>query len=53
MGFSHGTRVAESQVMPLVARLGRYKDIARFVARYGRADFLKHADIEPLETSEP
>jgi len=39
--------------MPLVTRLGRYKDIARFVARYGRADFLKHADIEPLETSEP
>src|SRR5215213_6130760 len=39
--------------MPLAARLGRYTDIARFVAKYGRADFLKHADIEPLEAAEP
>ncbi|SRR6266545_321364 len=38
--------------MPLAARLSRYKDLARFVAKYGRADFLKHAEIEPLDASE-
>jgi predicted unusual protein kinase regulating ubiquinone biosynthesis (AarF/ABC1/UbiB family) len=38
--------------MPLAARLGRYKDLARFVAKYGRADFLKHAEIEPLDASQ-
>jgi predicted unusual protein kinase regulating ubiquinone biosynthesis (AarF/ABC1/UbiB family) len=38
--------------MALAARLGRYRDLARFVAKYGRADFLKHADIEPLPASE-
>ena len=39
--------------MALAARLSRYKDLARFVAKYGRADFLKHAEIEPLTDSEP
>lgn len=29
-------------------RLSRYKDLVWFVAKYGRADFLKHAGIEPL-----
>jgi ubiquinone biosynthesis protein len=37
--------------MPLAARLSRYKDLARFVAKYGRADFVKHADIDLPEGS--
>jgi ubiquinone biosynthesis protein len=35
--------------MPLASRLSRYRDLARFVARYGRADFIKHADLEPID----
>jgi predicted unusual protein kinase regulating ubiquinone biosynthesis (AarF/ABC1/UbiB family) len=35
-----------------VGRLSRYKDIAWFLAKYGHADFLKHAGIEPLDDEE-
>jgi ubiquinone biosynthesis protein len=38
--------------MAFAARLSRYKDMARFVAKYGRADFVKHAEIEPLDAAD-
>lgn len=38
--------------MALVARLSRYKDLAWFVAKYARADFVTHAGLEPLAESE-
>jgi predicted unusual protein kinase regulating ubiquinone biosynthesis (AarF/ABC1/UbiB family) len=30
-------------------RLSRYKDLAMFVAKYGRADFAAHAGLEPID----
>src|ERR671919_1569048 len=36
--------------MALAERLSRYKDLALFVAKYGRADFVKHAGLEPVES---
>jgi predicted unusual protein kinase regulating ubiquinone biosynthesis (AarF/ABC1/UbiB family) len=38
--------------MPLAARLSRYKDLAWFVAKYARADFVTHAGLDGLEGSE-
>jgi predicted unusual protein kinase regulating ubiquinone biosynthesis (AarF/ABC1/UbiB family) len=38
--------------MALGARLSRYKDLAWFVAKYGRADFVAQAGIEPLGDDE-
>src|SRR5688572_16741375 len=35
--------------MALAERLSRYKDLALFVAKYGRADFVAHAGLEPVE----
>lgn len=35
--------------MALGARLSRYKDLAWFIAKYGRADFVAHAGLEPLD----
>jgi predicted unusual protein kinase regulating ubiquinone biosynthesis (AarF/ABC1/UbiB family) len=35
--------------MALAERLSRYKDLAFFVAKYGRADFVAHAGLEPVE----
>ena len=35
--------------MALAERLSRYKDLAVFVAKYGRADFVAHAGLEPVE----
>ena len=35
--------------MALAERLSRYKDLALFIARYGRADFVAHAGLEPVE----
>ena len=35
--------------MPLAERLSRYKALAVFVARYGRADFVAHAGLEPVD----
>ena len=34
-------------------RLSRYKDLAWFLAKYARADFLNYAGIEPLAESDP
>ena len=34
-------------------RLSRYKDLAWFLAKYARADFLNYAGIEPLGESDP
>jgi ubiquinone biosynthesis protein len=36
-----------------VARLSRYKDFAWFLTKYGRADFVKEAGLEPLPDEEP
>jgi ubiquinone biosynthesis protein len=36
----------------LAARLSRYRDIAWFLAKYGRADFLAHAGIEAAHDDE-
>jgi predicted unusual protein kinase regulating ubiquinone biosynthesis (AarF/ABC1/UbiB family) len=33
--------------MAIAERLSRYKDLALFVAKYGRADFVAHAGLEP------
>ena len=35
--------------MAIAERLSRYKDLAVFVAKYGRADFVAHAGLEPVE----
>ena len=35
--------------MALAERLSRYKDLAVFVAKYGRADFVAHAGLEPVD----
>ena len=35
--------------MVLAERLSRYKDLAVFVAKYGRADFVAHAGLEPVD----
>ena len=35
--------------MSLAERLSRYKDLAVFIAKYGRADFVAHAGLEPVE----
>ena len=34
-------------------RLSRYRDIAWFLAKYGRADFLNHAEIEAAAAPDP
>src|SRR5687767_14203102 len=34
--------------MALAERLSRYKDLAIFIAKYGRADFVAHAGLEPV-----
>jgi predicted unusual protein kinase regulating ubiquinone biosynthesis (AarF/ABC1/UbiB family) len=34
--------------MALAERLSRYKDLAIFIAKYGRADFVAHAGLEPM-----
>jgi predicted unusual protein kinase regulating ubiquinone biosynthesis (AarF/ABC1/UbiB family) len=34
--------------MAIAERLSRYKDLALFVAKYGRADFVAHAGLEPV-----
>ena len=34
--------------MAIAERLSRYKDLAIFVAKYGRADFVAHAGLEPV-----
>ena len=38
--------------MALASRLSRYKKLAWFVAKYGRADFVTHAGLEPLPDSD-
>ena len=35
--------------MALTERLSRYKDLAVFIAKYGRADFVAHAGLEPAD----
>ena len=35
--------------MALGARLSRYRDFAKFVAKYGRADFVTQAGLEPVD----
>ncbi len=35
--------------MALAERLSRYRDLAVFVAKYGRADFVAHAGLEPVD----
>lgn len=35
--------------MTIVARLSRYRELAVFLARYGRADFVAHAGLEPVD----
>jgi predicted unusual protein kinase regulating ubiquinone biosynthesis (AarF/ABC1/UbiB family) len=35
--------------MALAERLSRYKDLALFIAKYGRADFVAHAGLEPVD----
>jgi predicted unusual protein kinase regulating ubiquinone biosynthesis (AarF/ABC1/UbiB family) len=35
--------------MALGARLSRYKNLAWFIAKYARADFVTHAGIDPIE----
>jgi predicted unusual protein kinase regulating ubiquinone biosynthesis (AarF/ABC1/UbiB family) len=35
--------------MALAERLSRYKALALFVAKYGRADFVAHAGLEPVD----
>jgi ubiquinone biosynthesis protein len=39
--------------MTLADRLSRYKDLALFIAKYGRADFVAHAGLEPVEGVDP
>ena len=34
--------------MAVAERLSRFRDLAWFLAKYGRADFLTHAGVEPL-----
>jgi predicted unusual protein kinase regulating ubiquinone biosynthesis (AarF/ABC1/UbiB family) len=36
--------------MALTERLSRYKDLALFIAKYGRADFVAHAGLEAMDT---
>jgi ubiquinone biosynthesis protein len=36
--------------MAIAERLSRYRDLAIFVAKYGRADFLAHASLEPVDS---
>ena len=36
--------------MALAERLSRYRDLAVFVAKYGRADFVAHAGLEPVDS---
>ena len=38
-------------VMAIAERLSRYKDLALFVAKYGRADFVTHAGLEPVDSA--
>ncbi len=38
--------------MSLGTRLSRYKDLAWFVAKYGRADFVANAGLEPLDEAD-
>ena len=38
--------------MSLGTRLSRYKDLAWFAAKYGRADFVANAGLEPLDDAE-
>ena len=35
--------------MALASRLSRYKDFAKFVAKYGRADFVTQAGLDPVD----
>jgi predicted unusual protein kinase regulating ubiquinone biosynthesis (AarF/ABC1/UbiB family) len=44
---SDGMEVVEVCRMPLGARLSRYRELARFVAKYRRADFVTQAGLEP------
>src|SRR5688572_23166957 len=37
--------------MALAARLSRYKKLAWFIAKYSRADFVKYAGLEPVDTT--
>jgi predicted unusual protein kinase regulating ubiquinone biosynthesis (AarF/ABC1/UbiB family) len=37
--------------MAIAERLSRYKDLALFVAKYGRADFVAHAGLEPVDSA--
>ena len=41
-------RCSTQRAMALGARLSRYRDFARFVAKYGRADFVAHAGPDPV-----
>ena len=38
--------------MAIAERLSRYKDLAIFVAKYGRADFVAHAGLEPVDSDQ-
>jgi predicted unusual protein kinase regulating ubiquinone biosynthesis (AarF/ABC1/UbiB family) len=40
-------------MMALRARLSRYRNLARFVAKYRRADFVTHAGLEPPSAPSP
>jgi len=37
--------------MAIMERLSRYKDLALFVAKYGRADFVAHAGLDPVDSA--
>jgi predicted unusual protein kinase regulating ubiquinone biosynthesis (AarF/ABC1/UbiB family) len=39
--------------MSLADRLVRYRDLARFISKYGRADFVAQAGLEPVDPSAP
>jgi predicted unusual protein kinase regulating ubiquinone biosynthesis (AarF/ABC1/UbiB family) len=39
--------------MSLADRLVRYRDLARFISKYGRADFVANAGLEPVDPSAP
>ena len=42
----NGTSVAQAEPMAIGSRLSRYRDLARFVAKYRRADFVTNATTE-------
>ena len=39
--------------MSLADRLVRYRDLARFISKYGRADFVANAGLEPVDPAAP